>query len=175
MGRPDVLKMAARQLVWRESNGLAGATTKRSKPAAPEQRKRGQVMALEENFQAVCEFVGDALFEAHRGVIPLQGADFLLFGNDGYEKDKRSFREVEFVREFLKGRAKELTFTTTTDGYTWVMLVRASKAVIPTLDGRRSWHFLTARSGPAGQVSLWRFTGRKMRFSRKSKTLSLNE
>jgi len=59
------------------------------------------------NLVAVAEFIGDTLFEAHRGVIDLSGGDFLAFGNDGFAQDERAKREVAAVRSRTAGQATE--------------------------------------------------------------------
>jgi hypothetical protein len=46
------------------------------------------------------EFVGAFLFHRHRGVIDC-GDRLIIFGNDGYENDTRSQREVEIVLDSM--------------------------------------------------------------------------
>jgi hypothetical protein len=74
--------------------------------------------------QAIVNILGDEGFPAHRGVIYLRGGDFLVFGNDGYNQDERTKREVESVRRLLAPRAAETGFALTEDGYSWALLIR---------------------------------------------------
>ncbi len=74
--------------------------------------------------QAIVNLIGDEGFPAHRGVVYLRGGDFLVFGNDGYNRDERPRREVESVRRLTAGRADELGFSVTEDGYSWALMVR---------------------------------------------------
>src|SRR6516162_9314743 len=78
----------------------------------------------EVNVKAVVNITGEEGFEAHRGVIPVRDDTFVVFGNDGYQKDERARREVATVRERLAGDAVELGFATDEDGYSWAMVVR---------------------------------------------------
>ncbi len=79
---------------------------------------------MEKKFATVVQFIGDQLFEAHRGVIHLSCGDFVVFGNDGFATDERAKREVAVVRERTAGRASEIAFATTEDGYSWALLLR---------------------------------------------------
>ena len=55
----------------------------------------------DEAAKAAAEFVGHCLFHRHRGVLDC-GDKVVLFGNDGYDSDARSRKEVELVRSGLE-------------------------------------------------------------------------
>jgi hypothetical protein len=79
---------------------------------------------LSMNVSALAEFIGDELFDAHRGVIDLTHGDFLAFGNDDFATDERAKREVATVRSLTADQASEMGFGTSEDGYSWTLLLR---------------------------------------------------
>lgn len=66
------------------------------------------------------EFAGQFLMPQHRGVIDCDDR-FVLFGNDGYECDTRSQREVEIVLDQLS--AHEPVLGINEDGVTWAVVL----------------------------------------------------
>jgi hypothetical protein len=55
----------------------------------------------DEAAKAAADFVGRCLFDQHRGVLDC-GDKVVLFGNDAYDSDPRSRKEVELVRSGLE-------------------------------------------------------------------------
>jgi hypothetical protein len=80
------------------------------------------------DLRKIAQFVYDEGFAAQRGVIRATGDDFLVFGNDGYNRDPRAKREVATVRERIVGQAEEIGFGLSAGGYSWVLLVRFHKS-----------------------------------------------
>ena len=74
--------------------------------------------------QWLVDFAGHFAFASHRGAFAMNGMTF-VFGNDSYDSDPRSKREVELLREALATKEiQELAFATETEGaYTWGMLL----------------------------------------------------
>jgi hypothetical protein len=85
----------------------------------------------------MADYVAEQMFEAHRGAMPwIQSGIAVAFGNDGYQQDKRTKQEAQFLRTYceLKG-IPVLGFATTDDDYTWTMLIHHPdhKQFIPVL------------------------------------------
>jgi hypothetical protein len=96
----------------------------------PEQTKGGQALAY---------WIGDEGFEAHRGAFVLrhrhkqldgcvEPGDLVVFGNDGYAQDVRAQREVEAaVALAVDLNLRVIHFGTTSDSYTWALVLRTQK------------------------------------------------
>jgi hypothetical protein len=87
-------------------------------------RVRGNDWDAEATAMAV--YVGEHLFEAHRGAIPWwQEGITVIFGNDNYAGKDWSKQEVAMVREWLEeNKIPILGFgTDPEDDYSWAMLV----------------------------------------------------
>jgi hypothetical protein len=70
--------------------------------------------------KVAAEFAGAVLFPQHRGVINCDDR-FVLFGNDGYETDIRSQREVEIVLDELADH--EPVLGVNENGITWAVVL----------------------------------------------------
>ncbi len=102
----------------------------------------------DEAAKAAAEFVGHCLFHRHRGVLDCNDKA-VLFGNDGYDLDPRSRKEVELVRSGLKAMGLEAHgFGTgySTDGGkgSWAIVVENDDRTpmnIPALEAlvRKAW------------------------------------
>lgn len=83
-------------------------------------------LEFEEDMDEACigmvaaEFVGTLLMHIHRGVIDCDKR-LIVYGNDGYEHDARSRREVEIVLESLSEHNPVLAVDD--EGYSWVVVV----------------------------------------------------
>ncbi len=76
---------------------------------------------------ATAQYVGDHIFEAHRGVMPWhQVGVVVVFGNDGY-MEERTKEEVRRIREALERlNAVILGFgVDPNEGYSWALLIKS--------------------------------------------------
>jgi hypothetical protein len=68
---------------------------------------------------------------------PADGVVLAVFGNDGYQLDKRVNREVELMRQWLTAAgAREQGFGVSPDGHSWVLLMRVGNPGYRTPVGR---------------------------------------
>jgi len=78
--------------------------------------------------------INDHMHEAHRGARRGRGGVIVVFGNDGFDGDKRAAREVDAVLDYASANGLEaVDFGLDEGGYTWVVRLRAPR-------GERSWH-----------------------------------
>ena len=117
----------------------------------------------------LAEFISNAMFEAHRGAMWLPGHErkiILAFGNDGFKNntagdgDDRSQREVQYLHDALlktAGAPQETDFGTSSDQYTWAMLLQVTPDVAP--DASLRWVNATVWAGwefaHCGEVATW--------------------
>jgi hypothetical protein len=95
---------------------------------------------------------GAAVFED----TPRGGLVLAVFGNDGYQVDKRVSREVDLVREWLTAAgAREQGFGVSPDGHSWAMLVRVDDPGYRTLTGRAFYAELVRAEVEEGVGRAW--------------------
>lgn len=83
-------------------------------------------------------WIGDHLFERHRGAIVWHAGTAVIFGNDGYSSTAWVRQQVAILRQMLKDSdVKELGFGLADDGYTWALIVRSRWENYDTEPGRR--------------------------------------
>jgi hypothetical protein len=72
--------------------------------------------------------VQEQLYTVLRGAVNwYQPGIAVAFGNDGYEQDERTERQVRWLRETLPHfNSPVLGFGVSDDGFTWVLIVRTS-------------------------------------------------
>jgi hypothetical protein len=91
---------------------------------------------------AVANYVGDNMFEAHRGAMSWRQVGIaVVFGNDCYADDDRTKEEVFLLREALSQvGAKVLGFgVDTSEGYSWAMIVEPPDNVNVPFLNRMIW------------------------------------
>jgi hypothetical protein len=104
---------------------------------------------VDDKARAAAEFVGHCLFHRHRGAFDC-GDKVVLFGNDGYDVDARSRKEVELVRSGLEAMGVEAAgfgtgFSEDGGNWSWAIVVEnyGRKPIsIRALDAlvRKAWH-----------------------------------
>lgn len=80
-------------------------------------------MERNEKADVIAEKISMNLCDIHRGVLVLKSDELLAFGNDGYNTDERSKREVEEVSVWLSNKGYTVSgFGLNLDGDTWCIL-----------------------------------------------------
>jgi hypothetical protein len=93
----------------------------------PEHEDNVQTDSLNGIAKLAVEIVGKHFFEVHRGAMRWLGFD-IAFGNDGYRQQESTRKEVELFLRYLDSVSiRPLTFATSADGYSWLILLDADR------------------------------------------------
>ena len=103
---------------------------------------------FQEKAQKAADYSADNMFERHRGAYLIAPGITCIFGNDGYNCDKkgRAKAEVKFVREFLADKCiDQLAFSVDSEeGCSWAMLVDSAEAQTMSETVWEAWKTVTA-------------------------------